>query len=60
MPAVEAAPVRGQAARRLLGHGLDLELTVQPRPHVVQGKPAALLRVLLQVFPRPLKTVMPA
>ena len=65
MPAVEAAPVRGQAARRLLGDGLDLELAVQPRPHVVQGEPAAhlpigvLLLLLLEVLPRPLQTVGP-
>ena len=66
MPSVEAAPVRGQAARRLLGDGLDLELAVQPRPHVVQGEPAAhlpigmlLLLLLLEVLPRPLQTVGP-
>ena len=64
MPAIEAAPVRGQAARRLLGDGLDLELAVQPRPHVVQGEAAAhlpigMLLLLLEVLPRPLQTVGP-
>ena len=61
MPAVEAAPVRRQATRRLLGYGLDLELAVQPRPHVVKGEPAArpVGVLLLKVFSGPLQTVRP-